>query len=145
MSVNECPSARSCSRTAAIQRADGGTLFLDELGAVSPTVQSRLLRVLEAKTVKPVGADQERSVDVRVLAATPVDLATRVASGDFRADLFYRLSSRRWWPRGRLGDERAQARCRRDCPWAMWSLPTPAPVAAAPSSGLQSARRHAGA
>ena len=79
-------------RKGAFQRADGGTLFLDELGAVSPTVQSRLLRVLEAKTVKPVGADQERTVDVRVLAATPVDLATRVASGDFRADLFYRLS-----------------------------------------------------
>ena len=79
-------------RKGAFQRADGGTLFLDELGAVSPTVQSRLLRALEAKTVKPVGADQEKTIDVRVLAATPVDLATRVASGDFRADLFYRLS-----------------------------------------------------
>jgi transcriptional regulator with GAF, ATPase, and Fis domain len=79
-------------RKGAFQRADGGTLFLDELGAVSPTVQSRLLRVLEARTVKPVGADQERGVDVRVLAATNKDLATRVASGDFRADLFYRLS-----------------------------------------------------
>jgi DNA-binding NtrC family response regulator len=79
-------------RKGAFQRADGGTLFLDELGAVSPTVQSRLLRALEARTVKPVGADQERTVDVRVVAATPVDLATKVATGAFRSDLFYRLS-----------------------------------------------------
>jgi DNA-binding NtrC family response regulator len=79
-------------RKGAFQRADGGTLFLDELGAISPAVQARLLRALEAKTVKPVGADAERPVDVRVVAATPVDLATRVASGTFRADLLYRLS-----------------------------------------------------
>lgn len=79
-------------RRGAVQKADGGTLFLDELGAVSPSVQARLLRVLEARTVKPVGSDVERQVDVRVIAATPVDLATRVAAGQFRADLFYRLS-----------------------------------------------------
>ena len=79
-------------RRGAFQQADGGTLFLDELGAVSPAVQARLLRALEAKTVKPVGSDVERTVDVRVIAATPVDLATRVAAGQFRADLFYRLS-----------------------------------------------------
>ncbi|MCC6337094.1 MAG: sigma 54-dependent Fis family transcriptional regulator [Myxococcales bacterium] len=79
-------------RRGAFQKADGGTLFLDELGAVSPSAQARLLRVLEARTVKPVGSDVERQVDVRVIAATPVDLATRVAAGQFRADLFYRLS-----------------------------------------------------
>ena len=79
-------------RRGAFQRADGGTLFLDELGAVSPGVQSRLLRVLETKVVKPVGSDVERRVDVRVIGATAVDLATLVASGQFRADLFYRLS-----------------------------------------------------
>jgi DNA-binding NtrC family response regulator len=79
-------------RKGAFQRADGGTLFLDELGAVSGTVQSRLLRALEARTVKPVGADQERAVDVRVVAATPVELATKVAAGAFRSDLYYRLS-----------------------------------------------------
>jgi DNA-binding NtrC family response regulator len=79
-------------RRGAFQKADGGTLFLDELGAVSPGVQSRLLRALEAKTVKPVGADVERRIDVRVIGASPVDLATLVASGRFRADLFYRLS-----------------------------------------------------
>jgi transcriptional regulator with PAS, ATPase and Fis domain len=79
-------------RKGAFQRADGGTLFLDELGVVSPAVQARLLRVLETRQVKPVGADQEKAVDVRVVAATPVDLSTRVASGAFRSDLFYRLS-----------------------------------------------------
>src|SRR6185312_11031241 len=73
-------------------RADGGTLFLDELGRVSPAVQSRLLRALEARTVKPVGSDSERSVDVRVVAETPADLSVSVANGSFRADLFYRLS-----------------------------------------------------
>jgi len=79
-------------RKGAFQRAHGGTLFLDELGAVSPAVQSRLLRALEARTIKPVGADQERPVDVRVVAATPLDLTTRVATGAFRSDLYYRLS-----------------------------------------------------
>ncbi|MGV3620455.1 MAG: sigma 54-interacting transcriptional regulator [Archangium sp.] len=79
-------------RKGAFVRADGGTLFLDELGRVSPAVQSRLLRVLEARTVKPVGADSERPVDVRVVAATPVGLSGAVADGSFRADLFYRLS-----------------------------------------------------
>jgi DNA-binding NtrC family response regulator len=79
-------------RKGAFQRADGGTLFLDELGAVSPSVQSRLLRALEARTVKPVGADVERPVDVRVVAATPVELSTKVATGAFRSDLYYRLS-----------------------------------------------------
>ncbi len=79
-------------RKGAFVRAHGGTLFLDELGRVSPAVQSRLLRVLEARTVKPVGADAEKSVDVRVVAATPVGLSGAVAQGTFRADLFYRLS-----------------------------------------------------
>jgi len=79
-------------RKGAFQRADGGTLFLDELGTVSAAVQARLLRALETRRVKPVGSDDERKVDVRVVAATPVDLATKVASGAFRSDLYYRLS-----------------------------------------------------
>ncbi len=79
-------------RKGAFARAHGGTLFLDELGRVSPAVQARLLRALEARTVKPVGADEERTVDVRVLAATPTDLSGAVAQGTFRADLLYRLS-----------------------------------------------------
>ncbi len=79
-------------RKGAFQRAHGGTLFLDELGAVSTAAQARLLRVLEERRVRPVGADEERAVDVRVVAATPVDLAARVAAGGFRPDLYYRLS-----------------------------------------------------
>lgn len=79
-------------RKGAFQRADGGTLFLDELGRVSAAVQAKLLRVLEERTVKPVGADAERAVDVRVVAATPNDLQAAIASGSFRSDLYYRLS-----------------------------------------------------
>lgn len=79
-------------RKGAFVRADGGTLFLDELGRVSAGVQGKLLRVLEERRVKPVGADADRPVDVRVVAASPVDLSTAVASGQVRADLYYRLS-----------------------------------------------------
>lgn len=80
------------TRAGAFQRAHGGTIFLDELGSIPQAVQARLLRVLEERVVRPVGADQEKRVDVRVLAASPIDLATRVAEGGFRPDLFYRLS-----------------------------------------------------
>lgn len=72
--------------------AHGGTLFLDEIGDMTPTLQAKLLRVLEGGTVLPVGADRERTVDVRVLAATHCDLQTAVAAGRFRADLFFRLA-----------------------------------------------------
>ncbi len=82
----------SATRTGAFARASGGTIFLDELGAVSAAVQARLLRVLEERKVRPVGSDQEREVDVRVVAASPLDLAARVAEGAFRSDLYYRLS-----------------------------------------------------
>ncbi|MCA2980849.1 MAG: sigma 54-dependent Fis family transcriptional regulator [Myxococcaceae bacterium] len=79
-------------RRGAFMRADGGTLFLDELGRVSVAVQAKLLRALEERRVKPVGADVERAVDVRVVAATPMDLSAAIAAGAFRADLYYRLS-----------------------------------------------------
>ena len=72
-------------------RADGGTLFLDELGRIPPSVQARLLRVLEERVVRPLGADRERPVDVRVVAASRDDLDAEVAAGRFRADLLYRL------------------------------------------------------
>ena len=80
------------SRAGMIARADGGTLFLDELGKVSPTVQARLLRVLEERAVRPVGGDTEREVDVRVVAASRDDLDAEVAAGRFRPDLLYRLA-----------------------------------------------------
>jgi DNA-binding NtrC family response regulator len=80
------------TRQGAFARADGGTVFLDELGAVPANVQARLLRVIEERKVRPVGADEERPVDVRVVAASLMDLSARVADGTFRPDLFYRLS-----------------------------------------------------
>ena len=72
--------------------ADGGTLFLDEIGDMPIGVQARLLRVLQESEVRPVGASTERKVDVRVIAATHVDLTHAVEQGRFRQDLFYRLN-----------------------------------------------------
>ena len=80
------------ARSGMIVRADGGTLFLDELGRISPTVQARLLRVLEERIVRPLGGDHERAVDVRLVAASRDDLDAEVAAGRFRPDLLYRLA-----------------------------------------------------
>ncbi len=71
--------------------ADGGTLFLDEVGELSPIAQAKLLRVLQEQQVQPVGADQPRKVDVRIIAATNRDLERRAVAGEFRQDLFFRL------------------------------------------------------
>jgi two-component system, NtrC family, response regulator HydG len=71
--------------------ADGGTLFLDEIGDMSLTLQAKLLRVLESGTIRPVGATRERTVDVRVVAATHRNLPQAVREGKFREDLLYRL------------------------------------------------------
>ncbi|MEN8808872.1 MAG: sigma 54-interacting transcriptional regulator, partial [Desulfobacterales bacterium] len=73
------------------QRADGGTLFLDEIGEISPRMQLRLLRVLETMEFERVGDSAPIQVDVRVVAATNRDLNQKVADGDFREDLYYRL------------------------------------------------------
>jgi two-component system, NtrC family, response regulator HydG len=72
--------------------ANNGTLFLDEIGDMPVAVQARLLRVLQESEVRPVGASAVRKVDVRVIAATHVDLAAAVEAGRFRQDLFYRLN-----------------------------------------------------
>jgi PAS domain S-box-containing protein len=71
--------------------ADGGTIFLDEIGDVSPAMQVRLLRVLQERTIEPLGATEPVKVNVRVLAATNQDLTRLVSEGKFREDLFYRI------------------------------------------------------
>ncbi|HUK01534.1 MAG TPA: sigma-54 dependent transcriptional regulator [Steroidobacteraceae bacterium] len=75
-----------------IQSAEGGTLFLDEVGDLPLHMQVKLLRVVQEKTVRPVGEAREESVDVRILSATHRNLAELVAEGRFREDLFYRIN-----------------------------------------------------
>src|SRR6267378_1185998 len=78
-------------RMGLFEAAHRGTLFLDEIGDASPSVQSRLLRVLQEGELRRVGDPRSRRVDVRILAATHRDLGSEVSAGRFRADLFYRL------------------------------------------------------
>jgi two-component system response regulator HydG len=78
-------------RPGRLLQSDNGTLFLDEIGDISARMQLRLLRFLQEKTFTPVGRDSPVQVDVRIIAATNVDLRQKVAEGGFREDLFYRL------------------------------------------------------
>ena len=79
-------------RRGKFELANGGTLFLDEVGELSPTVQAKLLRVLQSGQLQRLGSDQEHRVDVRLIAATNRDLAEEVRSGRYRADFYHRLS-----------------------------------------------------
>ncbi|MCL6640342.1 MAG: sigma-54 dependent transcriptional regulator [Candidatus Rokubacteria bacterium] len=79
-------------RRGLFEEADGGTIFLDEVGEMSPAMQLRLLRVLQEGEIRRLGASQARKVDVRVIAATNVDLEAEIEAGRFRRDLYYRLS-----------------------------------------------------
>ncbi len=72
--------------------ADGGTIFLDEIGDMSPTLQVKLLRVLQERTFEPVGSSKTQNVDVRVVAATHRNLPELIQDGRFREDLYYRLN-----------------------------------------------------
>ncbi|MFN0088025.1 MAG: sigma-54-dependent transcriptional regulator [Blastocatellia bacterium] len=79
-------------RPGLFESADGGTLFLDELGTTSPPFQASLLRVLQEKEVRRVGSSIARKVDVRIIGATNLNLEELAGRGEFRSDLFYRLS-----------------------------------------------------
>jgi two-component system response regulator GlrR len=80
------------ARAGAFEAADGGTLFLDEIGELPLPLQPKLLRVLEARTVRRLGENEVRPVDVRFLSATHRDLRTMVNGGAFREDLYFRLA-----------------------------------------------------
>jgi DNA-binding NtrC family response regulator len=78
-------------RTGLVEAADGGTLFLDEIGEIDLSLQAKLLKLLEEKTVRRVGAVKERKVNLRIITATNRDLEGMVKQGTFRSDLYFRL------------------------------------------------------
>jgi DNA-binding NtrC family response regulator len=80
------------AREGLFMHAQGGTLFLDEIGELPPATQSKLLRVIEDRRVRPVGSEREVPVDLRLIFATNADLEKQVEEGHFRADLFYRIN-----------------------------------------------------
>lgn len=80
------------SRPGRFELADGGTIFLDEIGELDPSLQVKILRVIQEKEIERLGAVKSKKVDVRIVAATNRDLEEEVKRGNFREDLFYRLN-----------------------------------------------------
>jgi DNA-binding NtrC family response regulator len=80
------------NRRGLFQEAHGGTIFLDEIGDVSPSIQTKLLRVLQEKEIKPLGDTRSIVVDVRIVASTNQDLQAKIQAAQFREDFFYRLN-----------------------------------------------------
>ncbi|HEV7666986.1 MAG TPA: sigma-54 dependent transcriptional regulator [Thermoanaerobaculia bacterium] len=80
------------SKPGLFEVADGGTIFLDEVSELKPVMQAKLLQVLDTQEIRPVGGTVEKTVDVRVVAATNGDLEKEIAAGRFRRDLFFRLN-----------------------------------------------------
>jgi transcriptional regulator with PAS, ATPase and Fis domain len=83
--------ARKGGRAGKFELANGGTIFLDEIGDMSPFMEAKLLRVLQEGETQRIGAEMPKKVDVRVIAATNVDLRAKIKRGEFRKDLYYRL------------------------------------------------------
>jgi DNA-binding NtrC family response regulator len=79
-------------KTGLFQEADKGTIFLDEIGDIGLSIQTKLLRVIQEKEIKPLGDNRVQKVDVRIIASTNQDLREKIAQKEFREDLFYRLS-----------------------------------------------------
>jgi two-component system, NtrC family, response regulator len=80
------------NRKGYFQTASGGTLFLDEIGEIGTDIQVKLLRAIQEKEVQPVGSERPMAVDIRIIAATNLDLQKKINKGEFREDLYYRLS-----------------------------------------------------
>jgi len=80
------------SKKGLFEEANGGTVFLDEIGDLSPSLQAKLLRVLEEQEIRPIGSNQTTKVDIRFISATNKDLAMLVKEGRFREDLYYRIN-----------------------------------------------------
>ncbi len=85
-------SGATSDRLGRFKAADGGTLFLDEVGEIPPALQAKLLRAVQDGCFEPVGSDRTVRVDVRIVAATNIDLQRAIADGSFREDLYYRLA-----------------------------------------------------